>query len=166
MHKSVSTKFLFFAALLLCAFNAFSQVNVSGSLKNHADKTLHVYANLDELSQQRELIGTAHLNDEGSFKVTLNETKTRRVYLVIGNLEAVFYPEPNRNYILEYFPSATEADFVRFDRTAVDVRFHNLASDDINVLIPNFNKDLYSFLDEHFYDFAIDKYTGSEAVKK
>ena len=166
MHKSVSTKFLFFAALLLCAFNAFSQVNISGSLKNHADKTLHVYANLDELSQQRELIGTANLDDEGKFKVILNETKTRRVYLVIGNLEAVFYPEPNRSYILEYFPSATEADFVRFDRTAVDVRFHNLASDDINVLIPNFNKDLYSFLDEHFYDFAIDKYTGSEAVKK
>jgi len=166
MHKSVSTKFLFFSALLLCAFNAFSQVNVSGSLKNHADKTLHVYANLDELSQQRELIGTANLDDEGKFKLTLNETKTRRVFLVFGNLEAVFYPEPNRNYVIEYFPSATEADFVRFDRTAVDVRFHDLASDDINVLIPNFNKDLYSFLDEHFYDFAVDKYTGSEAVKK
>jgi thiol-disulfide isomerase/thioredoxin len=143
-----------------------SQVNLSGVLKNHADKTMHVYANLDEFSQQRELIGTANLDDEGKFKLTINEKQTRRVFLVIGNLEAVFYPEPNRNYIIDYFPSATEADFVRFDRTAVEVRFHDLPADDINVLIPAFNKDLYAFLDEHFYDFALDKYTGSEAVKK
>jgi thiol-disulfide isomerase/thioredoxin len=166
MHKSVYHSLIVLVALLLQSVSTFSQVNLSGTLKNHADKTLHVYANLDEFSQQRELLGTAHLDDAGKFKLTLNETKTRRVFLVIGNLEAVFYPEPNRNYTLEYFPSATEADFVRFDRTAVDVRFHDLPADDINVLIPAFNKDLYAFLDEHFYDFALDKYTGSDAVKK
>jgi thiol-disulfide isomerase/thioredoxin len=154
--------FSVFFQIQLCA-----QVGVSGLLKNHPNKVLYAFKTADELSGKRVLVDKVSIDDEGKFKLLLKDvTETTRFFLIIGNAEGVFYAQPNTNYTISYFPNASEGDFQRIDRTPVVIEFANLEAADANRLVPSFNKDLYAFLDEHFYDFAIDKYRGSEAYRK
>lgn len=139
---------------------------LSGSLKNYSDRTLYVFATTDEMSQRRITAARTTIGEDGRFKLELPKSDvTVRYFLAIGNAEGIFYAEPGINYVLTYFPSASEGTFQRFDRTEVVLQFAHLREDDCNKLIPEFNRDLYAFLDEHFYDFAVEKYRGSEAYR-
>ncbi|MFN6380204.1 MAG: TlpA family protein disulfide reductase [Flavobacteriales bacterium] len=163
MNKIVFVVLLSF----LAPFQLLAQVGVSGLLKNHPNKNIYAFKTSDELSGKRILVDKVSTDNEGKFKMTLNGiNETTRFFLVIGNAEGVFYAQPNSSYTISYFPNASESDFQKIDRSLVVLQFSNLAEDDSNNLIPAFNKDLYAFLDEHFYDFAIDKYRGSEAYRK
>jgi thiol-disulfide isomerase/thioredoxin len=160
---------IFFAFLSLIALplSTIAQVGISGQLKNYPNNFLYVFKVNDDLSGRRTLVDKTSIDAEGKFKLQLKEVnETTRFFLMIGNAEGVFYAQPNTNYTISYFPNASEGDFQRLDRTPVVLQFSNLAEDDANNLIPSFNKDLYAFLDEHFYDFAVDKYRGSEAYRK
>jgi hypothetical protein len=160
MRSVLFVLFVFLSSVL----NA--QVTISGVLKNQADKVLYAYANLDELSGKRIHLGTANLDDTGKFKMLCDIQQTTRVFLVIDQLEGVLYAEPGKTYEVNYFPNLEEASIVTFDRSPVEITYLHLPKNDLNEVIPQFNNDLYAFLDEHFYDFAVDTYTGSDAVKK
>lgn len=163
MNKALLVFFVFLS-LPLC-YSA--QVGISGLLKNYPNNFLYVFKVNDDLSGRRTLVEKTSIDSEGKFKLQINNiSETTRFFLMIGNAEGVFYAQPNTNYTISYFPNASEGDFQRLDRTPVVLQFSNLADDDANNLIPSFNQDLYAFLEEHFYDFAVDKYRGSEAYRK
>lgn len=160
-------RFYLFIFSLFTLLPALAQSTLSGSLKNHVDKNIYVFTYADELSQKRVLIGKTTIGAEGKFKMELpNSSKTVRYFVLIGNAEGILYAEPNKAYVIQYFPDANQSGFQRFDRNTVVIEYADLNAEDCNVLIPAFNKDLFAFLDEHFYDFAVEKYRGSEAYRK
>lgn len=158
---------IFFLILLLTlsAFTVSAQTVLSGVLKNYPDRTIYVYQTEDELSAVRTMISKVNTDGAGKFKLELSTTEITRYFLMIGSTEGIFYAHPGRNYTLTAFPTPNNNDFQRFDKTTVPLSFDDLEKDDSNLLIPKFNSDLYAFLDEHFYDFAVEKYRGSKAVK-
>lgn len=161
------SRICFFIFFIFFSVSSLAQSTLSGSLRNHTDKNVYVFAHTDELSQKRILVAKATIDAEGKFKMVLpSTTKTVRYFVLIGNAEGVLYAEPNKAYVIRFFPDANQSGFQRFDRNTVAIEYANLSADDCNVLIPAFNKDLFAFLDEHFYDFAVEKYRGSEAYRK
>lgn len=151
--------------LLFVALFAQAQTQVSGSLRNYNNQVLYVYETLDEVSNLRKEVLHVRLDDGGKFSFELNTTKVQRYHFIIKNAEATFYAHPGRDYLLLTFPDADNSQFQRFDRAVVDLVWQRLQDDDCNKLIPAFNADLSMFLEDHFYDFAVDQYKGSEAVK-
>lgn len=158
-------RFLIVCIGLFMSMNSIAQTQVSGTLRNYANQVLYVYETLDEVSNLRKEVTNVRLNDAGNFSIELTNKEIQRYHFIIKNAEATFYAHPGRTYTLLTFPDANNSSFQRFDKAMVDLVWQRLPEDDCNKLIPAFNADLAQFLDDHFYDFAVDQYKGSEAVK-
>lgn len=126
---------------------------------------MHIYEHIDEISQRRKLVQIINLGDQGQFELELELEEVKQLFLVVGNIEGIWYAHPHSNYVLLSFPTPSSTEFQRLDKALVSLSFQRLNENDCNVLIPAFNKELDQFINDHFYDFALDRYKGSDAIK-
>ncbi len=156
MHKSV-----FVFALLLFSISAFTQKTIiAGVDTSHVGRTIAAFTPSDYISGKRVLLAQTVISDNGTFQLDLEVTEPREVQLVILHVQADMFVEPSHTYNIA-FPAEGTADFKKFDRTEVQLDFGALPADDLNNLIRNFNTDYYTFVNEHYYDYAVEEFKGT-----
>lgn len=156
---------LWLAILWVCSLDVSGTTTIKGVLKNHAGKKMHFFVHTDEFSMKRELKHIVQLSDVGGFEANFEFNEVTLIFLVIGNIEGMWFAHPNQSYTLTSFPTPSQKDFQTLSRALVSLNFQNLGKEDANALIPQFNQDFEVFMDQHFYDFALERYKGSEVYK-
>ncbi len=159
-------KYIIAFSLIISSFLALAgEVIIEGKAPESAGKTIAVFIISDYISEKRELMQAVEISANGDFLLNFDVKETRVVLLSITRVEGLIYVEPGKTYHVN-FPSEKTAEIKKFDRTQIELGFENLPANDLNVLIRNFNADFISFINKHFYDFAINEYSGSEAYLK
>lgn len=154
----------FFFAMLFFSLPAIAQVVIKGNAKEFQGKNVVVYSVADYVSSKNNVLLTRNIASDGSFKVDLDIADTRAVIIAIPPYQGLMYVEPGKNYEI-VFPGNDKSEVRRFDKSEVALEFVNIPGDDLNVLIRQFNSDYFKFLNEHYYDFAVGEYRGSDVVK-
>jgi cytochrome oxidase Cu insertion factor (SCO1/SenC/PrrC family) len=161
-----SMRKIFFIISLACvALSVRAQnVHISGTAKSYAGKKIVLFATSDYISGERKVMQVALVDDAGAFSVDIAPEETMVVDMAINNVEAKLYVEPGHHYTIN-IPSFEEAQLRRFDKTPVDIGFQNLPEDDLNNILTSFNTDFYTFLNDHYYDFAVGDFQSSGVVR-
>ncbi len=152
---------------LVCSVAATSQNTfVTGTDSSHAGWQIAAFVPSDYISGKRELVAETMIAQNGSFTLAMDIKQTSEVYLVVLHIQANLYVEPGHTYAIA-LPAESKRDFRKLDKTEIYPDLSALPENDLNVLIKNFNKDYYTFVNEHYYDYAIDEFKGNpEFIKR
>lgn len=154
--------FLFLAFIIPVISNA---IHLSGKAVSYLGSTLVVFTEEDYISHKRKVLGQCVIGRDGEFALDFEITETREIMLVINSVEGILYVEPGKDYVVNFPAFIPDQTVKKFDKISVDLAIQNLPEDDLNFLIRNFNWALSAFVNEHYMDFATDKYRGSETFK-
>ena len=161
MHNFILT----FSFILITLLASAKEVVIEGMAPECDGKSISVFIISDYISEKRELLQTVEISAKGEFRLNVDIAETRVIILSINRVEGLIYAEPGQIYHVS-FPSVKTAEVKKFDRTQVEISFENAPAADLNVLIRNFNADFISFINSHYYDFAISEYSGSGSYLK
>jgi Thioredoxin-like len=162
---SISFKSSIFSLFLLSSFIGFSQTHVSieGKCRNGEHVSVMAYTISDYVSMLPvELDRT--LANKGGYKLEFELEGTRQIFLQVGNTEGELIVEGGRNYQVD-IPAILVNEQVTFDKTVVELVLRDLPETDVNFGIRKFNNDYRSFIDDHYYEFAVGEFKGSETFK-
>ena len=148
----------FLSFLILLSFQmGFSQKNfvMKGSSPAFAGETIRVYINSDLITYRELRIAEAPIDASGQFKLSapLNEITYCRI--AIGYANGDMYIEPGKTYELAIDTAGGQVDErtnLSMNNLTLAMSFKNLAADDINQLIYNFDKLFDDFTYLHFND--------------
>jgi thiol-disulfide isomerase/thioredoxin len=155
-----------FALLLLLvpAWVFASSVKIGGEAADYSGRKIILFQTDDYLSGNRSVLASSEIKSDGSFELTAPLEVARELTLAIGGAEAVIHALPGASYRIT-LPLPGKGIFRRFDRTPVEPGFPDAGEEEINLLIRAFNRDYTRFINDHFYQFAIEKYRGSEIFR-
>ena len=154
----------FFIFLMLLFTTSQAQVTISGSAKSYAGKKIVIYTIADYISGLNNVVQTQNIDSQGNFKLQFDLSETRAINIAIPPFQGLMFVEPGKKYEI-VFPGDQKKEAIRFDKSEVAIEFVNLPDYDLNLLIRQFNSDYFKFLNEHYYDFAVAEYRGSDVVK-
>jgi thiol-disulfide isomerase/thioredoxin len=160
MPRAVMLNLAVFSCLI-----SFSQANVSieGKCRNGEHVTVMAYTITDYVSMLPvELSRT--VAEKGHYKLEFDQTTTRQIFLQVGNSEGSMIVEPGKDYHVD-IPVILTNDQVTFDKTVVELVFRDLPPTDINYGFRKFDSDYRTFIEDHYYDFAVGEFKGSETFK-
>ena len=167
MMKNRKYRSLWFNALLIACFfipNISLGLEISGYALALAGKSITVQAQLDFISDERITLGNATIEENGHFHLDFPSTglspDIHVFYLRSGNLEGVFYGNKDGQYEIE-IPSLDKNIPQKFDQSEIPIIWKK-GSDATHILALRFYKTLDQFVDEHYYDFAVEKFQGHE----
>lgn len=155
---------LFFIGISFLTLQAQSQVSIVGSAKSFAGKKVVVYSIKDYISGQNTVLQTENIDSNGNFKLEFAIDETRAINIAIPPYQGLMFVEPDKKYEI-VFPAGQNDEARRFDKSEVALEFVNLPPNDLNLLIRQFNSDYFKFLNDHYYDFAVEEFRGSEKIK-
>ena len=162
---SLLLKKLCSSALLLAPLFIWAQtVTIKGVANGYTQPNIAAFVQADPLSGKKEMLQQVALGKDGSFVFTLTVNETTPITIAIGQIEGLLFVEPDKTYDID-FPAYSAAEIKRFDKTEITLGLKNASDGELNILIRAFNRDYAKFLDDHFYDFAIDQYKGSESYQ-
>jgi len=151
-------------ALLFASKLSGQTVTIDGTASSYSGRKIILFQTDDFISRHRSVLASHEIPADGSFRFTAVLEQPRELILAIGSMEAILHAMPNGNYSVR-FPSPPSDEFRRFDKTNVDLELINPNPDDINILIRLFNRDYTRFISDHYYQFAIEQFKGSETYK-
>ncbi len=156
MHKSI-----LFSVLILLAHPFFgAKTTITGKAQGQAGYQIAAFSPSDYISGKRELLALVTIGEKDEFRLEFEVSETRQIQLVVLHMEAVMYAEPGKEYKILYQPVARD-EAKRFDKTEVSLVFDGLPDKDVNLLISRFDREYTAFINDHFYDFAIDEFKGN-----
>jgi peroxiredoxin len=155
-----------FSFLLLLISNLLlgQNVTITGSAPKYLGQSATLIQTDDFISNERSVLLTSPIGKDGEFQFSFKPSETKQVIIAIGQIEAILYVEPDKTYSIE-FPPFQPTDYKRFDKNEVALIFHELPENDLNILIRAFNRDYAKFIDDHYFEFAAEMYTGSETFQ-
>jgi len=139
-------------------------IQLNGLAKSYAGKKLVIFFIEDYLSSTKSVAGIVEIPLSGQFRTTIISEVARELILSIGSMEATLHVIPGNEYIFEIPPPSTDA-FRRFDHTPVELNFPGAGDNEVNLLVRAYNQDHARFINDHFYQFAVGQYKGSEAYQ-
>lgn len=165
MKVKIHFKKIVFALFLLCTTGLFGQqkVSIEGKCRNGEHVTVMAYTFSDYISMLPLELGRV-VAEKGRYKLEFNIEGTRQIFLQVGSSEGEMIVEGGKNYNVD-IPAILSNEQVTFDKTVVELVLVNLPQSDINYGIRRFNSDYRSFIDDHYYDFAVGEFKGSETFK-
>jgi hypothetical protein len=165
MKVTIHLKKVTFALFLFCTTSVFGQQNVSieGKCRNGEHVTVMAYTFSDYISMLPLELGRV-VAENGKYKLEFSIEGTRQIFLQVGNTEGEMIVEAGKNYSVD-IPAILASEQVTFDKTVLELVFIDLPQSDINYGIRRFNSDYRSFIDDHYYDFAVGEFKGSETFK-
>ncbi len=134
------------------------------SAPDYSGKTITLLQTEDYLSGARSIITQSGIPDNGQVSLRLELKETRELILSIGQAEAVIHARPGQNYTLE-FPAISSDQVRRFDVSQVDIIYPEKNRDEMNLSIRSFNQEYTHFINTHYFDFAAERYRGSEVFR-
>jgi cytochrome oxidase Cu insertion factor (SCO1/SenC/PrrC family) len=158
-------KIILFLSFVCVAFQFSAQVfTIKGTAKSYAGSKIVLFTTSDFVSGERKALAIAQIDDAGNFSISETIEQTMAMDMAINNVECKLYVEPGHHYQID-IPSFEDAQLRRFDKTPVDITFQNLPEDDLNNILASFNTDFYTFLNDHYYDFAVGDFQSSDVVR-
>ncbi|MFM9986631.1 MAG: TlpA family protein disulfide reductase [Flavobacteriales bacterium] len=133
---------------------------ITGKAQGQSGFQIAAFSPADYISGKRDLLALVTIGDKDDFRLEFELGETRLVQLVVLHMEAVLYAEPGKEYKVIYQPVPRD-EAKRFDKTEVSLVFEGLPDGDINFLMSRFDSEYTAFINEHFYDFAIDEFKGN-----
>ncbi len=161
MYKLFLILTVSFFSLMLHA----AKVTIAGSADVIRSGVVAAFVVDDYISEKRVLLKSAEISSTGEFMLTFDLADTRAVIISINRVEGILYVTPGESYQI-VFPSAETAEAKKFDRTSVEIIIKNDPPMSLNFIIQRFNGDFAHFLNDHFYDFAVNEYRGSDVYMK
>ncbi len=161
MHKL----FLLLTICFLSLVSHSATVTIAGSVDGVKSGVVAAFVVDDYISEKRTLLQSAEISSKGEFVLSFDLSETRAVIISINRVEGILYSSPSESYQI-VFPSVKTAEVKKFDRTSVELIIKNDRPMSLNYIIKRFNGDFAEFLNEHFYDFAINEYRGSGVYLK
>jgi thiol-disulfide isomerase/thioredoxin len=156
---------LFLLPFVFSVADAFGQNLISGSAKDHGGDYALLYVLADAISNERVFVEKALIGPDGKFEFRQNVSVVTPYYIVIGSERALLYLEPGTNYQFQY-PQPDANAFQRFVDTEVELIFDRADTNELNMLIRRFNALYFKFMDEHYYDFALNNFSKHPSVAK
>ncbi len=152
--------------LLLFVFSTYMGVGqslLSGVASHYVGDYVLLFRMADAVSGERIFVDKVVVSPKGEFQFKVNASECTPHYIQIGSQSAVLYVEPGKSYSF-VFPAPDPNAFQRFEGTEGSLIFENADTTDVNILIRKFNARYISFLNEHYYDFALGSYGARESV--
>jgi len=117
----------------------------------------------DYISMQQRILGMA-VAENGKYKLEFELLGTRQIFIQVSNTEGEMIAQEGKTYNVD-IPAVLSNQQISFDKTKVELQFQEFPENDINIGIRNFNSDYRAFIDDHYYDFAVGEFKGSETFK-
>jgi Thioredoxin-like len=161
------SRFLLLALLIMGPMSFVFAIEIKGTSKEFAGKTLTLQAELDEITERRITIGETSISEEGKFNLQADAsalTENHHVFILrCGNYEGNFYAKKNGKYEIIFSPLDQNLPKT-FDKSIIPVIWKS-GSDSLHVLSLEWYRQYDSFLDAHYYDFAVEKFQGQPSQR-
>lgn len=155
--------FIFF---LLFSFSPIWAIQIEGSAPTFHDETITLEVAIDFVSGERKVLSRTTVNENGFFLFSDDEVSSHEVrvyYIRTGRYEGVFYGKMNGNYKVSILDIDNQTA-LRYDKIEFPVILVS-GSDSIHNSTINYYKRYEKFLNEHYYDYALQEFSGSEAQR-
>lgn len=141
-------------AILALCLTGTAQVNVQlrGTGENLAGKEVELYCYDDMLTMAERLLDRAEADSTGAFELGCYLTYPRMVFVQVERYSQTFYAEPGRTYevfLPEFRWEQDEERNVLLDPVALPLQFMNVAPDELNLRILQFDTAVEGYLDRH-----------------
>lgn len=149
---------LFLGLLFTSSLFLGQQVTIKGLAPEYKEKYVSVFEITDHLSQDKKLLGSTVVKDDGSFELKFENKKTQIVEILchrnVGHLAVL----PNETYHI-VFPLPHKKTARRFANTPIEIKLREGTESKINEDIIDFNLEYDRFKNE--YSFAVLKKLSS-----
>ena len=145
-------------------FTSVMAIHIQGDAPSFSGKTLTLQAEINFITHERVTLGSTSIAEDGKFKILIDPSAVSKnihvYYLRSGNWEGVLYAHSDGQYQIE-IPSISKDLVVKFDRSEMPIIWKS-GTDSLHWLTLKFYQSLHQFIDEHYYDFAVEKFQGHE----
>lgn len=148
--------------MLVHLFGESQNTIITGEASDYALWNLYVFEEDDLFTSRRNLLSTHTTDDKGHFRIEIPVRETGPIFLSIADKEALLFVEPGKKYTVAFPRTSKEKTTRTFDKNTVELQLSTSDPNELNTLIRQFNADVATFVDEHYFDFALDQYRGSE----
>ncbi len=162
MDKQFITRLRFLLILLctLCTSISFG-ITIHGKAGSFKNQNVTLEACDDFISLHRKTLTRCAVNDVGEFKLVAEIDFSCNVfYIRNGRWEITFYGQPNGEYNIEV-PEVTADMAIRFDKVEMPAIFIS-GSDSLHLEVAKYYRSYDRFLEQHYYDYALQNFAGSE----
>lgn len=129
----------------LLAYN----VTINGEARTYKGQEIAAYHYSNLVTKSREILQTAIIEDDGSFKLSINIDQCEQLFFRIGYVNADMYVQPEANYTIT-IPALPDSVPVSINNTnRVDVIITGYPKYDINLLINDFNNRAFLFASQY-----------------
>lgn len=130
-------------------------VIISGSAPEYAGYAIDLYQLLDPFSEEKEIIATLNIDNNGSFKSQIQLESTTLYQADFDTWHAKIYLEPCKNYNLVFPPLNTVSDIQKrnpfFNPEIIFFGLRDAPETDLNRMIQAFEKS-YAEQENHFFN--------------
>jgi peroxiredoxin len=165
MFRSM-TKCIFFSLFFIYSYSTLAgNVTLRGNAEGLTVGTVGAFVIEDYISEKRVLLQSAEISPTGDFIISFDLNETQAIVISINRIEGLLYVSPGQSYRF-VFPPAKSVEVKKFDRTSIELQLIDEPESSINSTIRSFNSEYASFVSEHFFDFAVNEYRGSDVYIK
>ena len=150
-------KTIFFLIFLISTGSLFAQTStIKGIASEYAGMEMPVYSFSDFISEEKVEVGKIRFQADGTFSVAINLPYTAVCFTEFDIYQAMIYVEPGKSYEIQFPPRQKQSEVQKrnpfFSLVPVWFKIVNQQSDDLNLLIKNFETEFRILEDKHFYD--------------
>ncbi len=131
--------FLLFIAVACSQIYGQSITEITGYAPAYVGKEIEVYQISDFITLREERIASSTVKPDSTFSLVFNLDETRKLILKAGNNKANLFANPSGKYEV-LLPEKNKFDPYNPSGNFVELVFYNLAKDDINYKILEFNR--------------------------
>lgn len=151
-------------ALLVLISSSLSAGTITGKAIDHIGKEVFLLRYQDPYSLKTEIIESATIGVDGTFKLTNPSESTEECVISIMNLRARIFMKKGTDYHVT-FPQLTENIPFTFKPIWLEFDFTGMNDDDPNLAIAAFNRSYEQFFDSIAVDLAQKMYKGSNTYR-
>lgn len=141
-------------------------ITIEGTATSFAQASVTLEMALDFVSMERKTIARCTADENGFFRLESSEisaSDTRVFYIRTGRFEGVFYGNCNGHYTIGIAPISEETA-IRYDKIEFPVALIS-GSDSLHTSAVRYFKKYETFLNAHYYDYALQEFSGSETQR-
>ncbi len=121
-------------------------VQLFGNAPSFAERNVKVFVHQDPFTNTRQTLDETIIDSSGKFELNAIVEKITKAFIQIEEKYAIIYLDPNTTSYQFHFPASLAKNSVSKSKASGKLIFENLASDDINTLILEFNLLLDDFM--------------------
>jgi hypothetical protein len=161
MSKCIKCILVVFFFLNLGKSNA---IHLYGDALPFAGQTLVLQSWEEGITQHRITWGKTAIDEYGHFDLHCNSSKGYVYIISIGSFEGELYAEPDGEYRIE-IPLDKSPSIQRFDKSNLLFEIRE-ATDSLHLQAIHYYLNLEKFMENHLYDYALQKYNVNSAVRQ